>query len=319
MTGRPWVIGVDVGGGGVRVAAAPGHDRAVAGVELAVPTRLGGQGVDAGALLEVLLPALTGLLARVGAERAPSLAIGATGMALLGRELAERLPGPLAAAVGAERLTLASDAVTAYAGAVGARPGVVVAGGTGLVALATDLGSGWHRADGWGQLLGDCGSGAWIGRAGLAAALRAVDGRSGGSAELLARAELRFGPAAELPAALQPRPDRAALLASFVPDVGAAAEQGDPVARSILERAAGEIADSALAAGRAAGLTDPWPVLTGGLFRLPLLHRAVQDRLPGTRPAEGPPLLGALRLAVAALDGVRPWPVVPPLLDVRVL
>lgn len=33
-----------------------------------------------------------------------------------------------------------------------------------------------RRADGWGHLLGDCGSGAWIGRAGLEAAPRAYDG-----------------------------------------------------------------------------------------------------------------------------------------------
>ncbi len=34
-----------------------------------------------------------------------------------------------------------------------------------MVALGTDLAR-WRRVDGWGHLLGDCGSGAWIGRAG---------------------------------------------------------------------------------------------------------------------------------------------------------
>lgn len=76
-----------------------------------------------------------------------------------------------------------------------------------MIALGTDLTS-WRRADGWGHLLGDCGSGAWIGRAGLEAAMRAYDGRSGGSAALLARAEKLFGPAAGLPGALYPRTDR---------------------------------------------------------------------------------------------------------------
>lgn len=90
------------------------------------------------------------------------------------------------------RLALAADAVTAYAGAVGQLPGAVVAGGTGMIALGTDLTS-WRRADGWGHLLGDSGGGAWIGRAGLDAAMRAHDGRRGGSAPLLARLEAVFG------------------------------------------------------------------------------------------------------------------------------
>jgi N-acetylglucosamine kinase-like BadF-type ATPase len=81
--------------------------------------------------------------------------------------------------------------VTAYAGALGQSPGGVVAAGTGLIALGTDLDT-RRRADGWGHLLGDCGGGAWIGRAGLEAALRAHDGRAGGSRPLLERMEAVF-------------------------------------------------------------------------------------------------------------------------------
>ncbi|WP_307829233.1 BadF/BadG/BcrA/BcrD ATPase family protein, partial [Streptomyces clavuligerus] len=140
--------------------------------------------------------------------------------------------------------TLASDAVTAYAGALGQRPGAVVAGGTGMVALGTDL-TRWRRADGWGHLLGDCGGGAWIGRAGLEAALRAHDGREGGSPALLAAAESAFGPARELPDRVYPRPDRPAVLASFAPEVGRCAADGDAVAARILALAARHVAEAA--------------------------------------------------------------------------
>ena len=58
--------------------------------------------------------------------------------------------------------------------------------------LAIDGEGGCHRADGWGHLLGDDGSGFAVGRAGLASAMRAVDGR-GGSRPLLERALARFG------------------------------------------------------------------------------------------------------------------------------
>ncbi|MFI6846462.1 ATPase [Kitasatospora sp. NBC_00085] len=321
-----WVAGIDVGGTGIRLALAPGtwpEDLSGARTTaVAVAARVGASGHDADALLAALLPALDALAAGLPTgARIGAVAVGATGMALLGRDLAAKLPGPLARATGAARLVLAGDAVAAYAGALGTRAGVVVAAGTGLVAVGYHPVAGWRRADGWGQLLGDCGSGGWIGRAGLEAALRAYDGRAGGSPALLAAAEQRYGPVTGLPAALQPRPDRAALLAAFAPDVAAAADTGCPVADGIVRRAAGEIATSATAAATAAGLTAPTLALTGGLFRLTRLREATRTalttRLPSARlhRPDGPPLLGALRLAATAATGL-PWPVDPPLLDV---
>ncbi|MFD0350935.1 BadF/BadG/BcrA/BcrD ATPase family protein [Kitasatospora aburaviensis] len=237
-----WVVGIDVGGTGARLALAPA-DRSddLVGVrtrDLPVAARIAATGHDADALLVRLIPELEALTAELPHHaHIGAVAVGATGMALLGRDLAARLPGPLARATGADRLVLAGDAVAAYVGALGARAGVTVAAGTGLVAIGHRPGTGWQRADGWGQLLGDCGSGGWIGRAGLEAALRAYDGRSGGSPALLERAEHRYGPVTGLPAALQPRPDRAALLAAFAPDVAGAADAGCPVAGVILRRA----------------------------------------------------------------------------------
>ncbi|MFB9368305.1 BadF/BadG/BcrA/BcrD ATPase family protein [Kitasatospora sp. NPDC001664] len=354
------VLGIDVGGTGVRLALAPADrpETTLRSLRIPAPARITTGGQDATALLERLLPALGDLLTpgtRIGA-----VAVGATGMALLGRELAAELPGPLARATGARRLVLASDAVSAYAGALGPRPGVVVAAGTGVVALglhpalsradgseraqdhgaargqqpprAADAATGtgglalphptatWRRADGWGQLLGDCGGGSWLGRAGLEAALRAVDGRTGGSPALLTLAQDRYGPAAGLPAALQTRADRAGLLAAFAPDVATAAARGCPVSAALIRRAGEEIAATAAAA--ATGLREPRIALTGGLFNLEALRAATLAALPPDarhHTPDGPPLLGALRLAAAATTATAdsPWPVSPPLLDVR--
>lgn len=347
--GARGVLGVDSGGSGLRVAladaAAPGRTWSM---ESHTPVRTGEHGIDAGHLLEQLVPMARALLGRArheapsappgsvtdgpsevtgtgrqdnhGADADPlssdagptgidTVAVGAAGMATLGDDVRARLPGALAQALGVRRIALAADAVTAYTGALGQRSGAVVAAGTGMIAVGTDLRE-WRRADGWGHLLGDCGGGAWIGRAGLEAALRAHDGRRGGSAALLARARDVFGPAAGLPSQVYPRPDRPAVLASFAPEVARCALE-DPVAADVLRGAAAHIAEAAAAVAPRDGTGDL--ALTGGLFKLgePLLgplRAELAEQLPGVvpRPPAGDPLHGAVVIAAAlALDALR--------------
>lgn len=345
-----YVVGVDSGGSGLRVALGT-VDAAVPAATTVCPepVRTGSDGIDADHLLGQLLPAIerltcdvTGARASGGGVRVAALAVGAAGMATLGDDLRARLPGALAASLGARLLALAADGVTAYAGALGQRPGAVVAGGTGMIALGTDLGT-WRRADGWGHLLGDSGGGAWIGREGLDAALRAHDGRRGGSHALLARLRAVFGPAAGLPALLYPRDDRPALLASFAPEVAACAEE-DAVAGSILRRAAAHIAESAAAvcpraegSGTRERTTESGTrerttgsggeaaevALTGGLFRMgdPLLGPLREELgrlLPNASlvPAAGDPLAGSLLIARALARSDLRLPRHPTLLHV---
>ncbi|MFF3955356.1 N-acetylglucosamine kinase [Streptomyces sp. NPDC001890] len=323
----PYVLGVDSGGSGLRVAlGVVGPSEPLATTDCAAPVRTGAAGIDAAHLLEQLLPAARRLLERCGGEDGAGIdavAIGAAGMATLGGQLRAELPSALESALGVRRLALAADAVTAYAGAVGQRPGAVVAAGTGMIALGTDLTS-WRRADGWGHLLGDSGGGAWIGRAGLDAAMRAHDGRRGGSAALLSRLEAVFGPAPELPGLLYPRTDRPAVLASFAPEVAACAGH-DPVAAGILREAAAHVAEAAAAVCPEAGADgEPCEVaLTGGLFRMgdPLLvplREELARQLPQARavPGSGDPLAGALSIARALATGDLRLPRHPTLLRV---
>ncbi|GGT90875.1 N-acetylglucosamine kinase [Streptomyces violascens] len=307
--GAPWVLGVDSGGSGVRFAlrrTEPGSPAEV--IASKEPVRTGPGGIDAGHLLGQLLPAVEELRAGTGAGRIAAVAVGAAGMATLGDELRAELPGALARSLGVRTLALAADAVTAYAGALGRRAGAVVAAGTGMIALGTDL-AGWRRADGWGHLLGDCGSGAWIGRAGLEAALRAHDGRRGGSVALLDRLTAVFGAPGELPGLLYPRSDRPAVLASFAPEVAGCAD-ADPVAAGILREAARHIVQAAAAVCPAAADEKPQVALTGGLFKLgePLLAPLKEEfrrQLPYARRVEaaGDPLDGSLLIAAGLAAG----------------
>ncbi|WP_030776661.1 N-acetylglucosamine kinase [Streptomyces sp. NRRL S-920] len=327
MTGPAWVLGVDSGGSGLRAALAPPdgtprRDLVHSGepVRSTVPVRTGSRGIDAGHFMEQLLPMAGALLERAGGGRITAVAVGAAGMAALGEDLRAELPSALQETLGVRRLALAADAVTAYAGALGERPGAVVAAGTGMIAIGTDL-TAWRRADGWGHLLGDCGGGAWIGRAGLEAAMRAHDGRRGGSAVLLARAQKMFGPLADLPGRLYPRADRPAVLASFAPEVARCAAD-DTVACGILRDAARHIADAAVAVRPAAGVCEV--AFTGGLFKLgePLLaplREELAGQLPYARtvPAAGDPLDGALRIAVDIARGGLRLPVDARMLSVH--
>ncbi len=317
-----WVLGVDSGGSGLRVALADASDPARAEtVESREPVRTGARGIDAAHFLEQLLPMARTLLDRAGGSAVSAVAVGAAGMATLGDGLRAELPAALARELGAGTLALAADAVAAYAGALGQRPGAVVAAGTGMIALGTDL-SDWRRADGWGHLLGDCGSGAWIGRAGLEAAMRAHDGRRGGSTALLVALEAVFGPPQELPGRLYPRTDRAAVLASFAPQVAACAAAGDQVAVGILAGAARHIVEAAAAVCPPAG-EAPDIALTGGLLKLgaPLfvpLEAELAAQLPYARavPAAGDPLAGALLIASVLVTGSLRLPRHPTLLHV---
>ncbi|WP_223832546.1 N-acetylglucosamine kinase [Streptomyces venezuelae] len=275
-------------------------------VRAVAPVRTGPRGIDAGHFVEQLLPMARGLLEQAGGGRIAAVAVGAAGMATLGDDLRAALPAALGRALGVRRTALAADAVTAYAGALGDRPGAVVAAGTGMIAIGTDL-TAWRRADGWGHLLGDCGGGAWIGRAGLEAAMRAHDGRRGGSRALLARAEAAFGPPAGLPGQLYPRADRPAVLASFAPHVAECAAD-DPVADGILRAAARHIAEAAAAVCPVADACDV--AFTGGLLNLgePLLaplRAELAEQLPHARPvpAAGDPLDGAVRIAADVAEG----------------
>ncbi|MGO2043302.1 MAG: N-acetylglucosamine kinase, partial [Cellulosimicrobium funkei] len=321
--GGPWVVGLDVGGSGSRLLARrlPAAARSGAGTDDVAlsgrPVAIGPTGSDAADVVRDLLDALRAAVPALAADGVAAAAVGATGLASLVRDPAElhaalrtSLPHAAGPAVDGDpsvrpgpRTAVAADALTAHLGALGGRPGAVVAVGTGAIALGTDLRTVWHRVDGWGHLLGDLGSGSWIGAQGLRAAVAAHDGRdSGGSPALLAAAVARFGPVPSWPGQLYTRPDRAQVLASFTPDVAAAARADDTVARQVLAGAGTHLATT-LAAALVDGV-PPLAAATGGVLGIgPLLTDAFRARLAVLRPdvalvdPAGTPLDGALHLA----------------------
>lgn len=74
-------------------------------------------------------------------------------------------------------LIVLSDAEIAFQGALNGEDGILLIAGTGSIALARVGKSQLNRCGGWGIELDDEGSGAWIGREGLTALVRSLDGR----------------------------------------------------------------------------------------------------------------------------------------------
>lgn len=224
------------------------------------------------------------------------IGIGATGIATLVadpndlvRRVRERAPRAAVA--------VSIDAVTGHLGALGGASGAVIAVGTGAIALGADFRGVWNRVDGWGHLLGDRGSGSWIGMRALQAAMRQRDGVISDAGALLGAAQERFGDPMSWPGQLYTRDDRAGVLASFASDV---AGLDDPCARGIIREAATEAAHSAVAA--LPGL-PPRVSATGGLLRsdeyAATFRAAVRELRPDAdlvAPAGGP-LEGAVQLA----------------------
>lgn len=213
--------------------------------------------------------------------------------------------------LGIRRIALAHDSVSSYLGALGADPGVVVAAGTGVVTMAVGADT-TARVDGWGWIMGDNGSGWWIGSRGLDAGMRAFDGRTlfGRASEaMLDIIRDDFGDPATAYMQLQADPARVQKVAGYARVVLDLAESGDAACLQIADAAALELATSAVSGLRLVRETNAPRVATlGGIFRsrpvLRAFERHLHELLPGAVrvDARGSGLDGAVVLAGLASD-----------------
>lgn len=217
--------------------------------------------------------ALRSILRKRGLARVDAVTLGGTrlGGAAGKRELA-RLLRPLA-----KRTEVVGDFEIAHAAAFGRGPGVLLVASTGSIAFARGAGGKARRAGGLGPLLGDEGSGFWLGRE--------------ASRDEALRAALRLPRPLDLAHAADPVRATAALAPRVLRSSSARA-------RRLRERAADHLA--ALAAESVRGLALPKPVpvaLHGSLFKNAALRAAVlrrlgrvvlvEPRLPAERAAAG--------------------------------
>ncbi|MDR0926747.1 MAG: hypothetical protein LBO69_03140 [Ignavibacteria bacterium] len=142
-------------------------------------------------------------------------------------------------------LVVTSDAEIAMEGAFGGELGIITIVGTGSIGLAKyNSDKPFARCGGWGIELDDEGSGAWVGREGVTAVVRAIDGR--GKQTMLTAKLTELVPRFDLE---QPRTivsaynDRDFEYQYVTPLVMKCADAGDIVCTKIIERAAKHLAE----------------------------------------------------------------------------
>lgn len=199
-----------------------------------------------------------------------------------------------------------NDVDAANIGAFAGGSGILILAGTGSMAWARDDASASHRTGGWGEVVGDEGSGYWIGRQVLGAVSKSIDGRTGptslvsGVFELLGldptdQVNQLEGWASRL---AEPRTQIAAL----APVALAHAELGDTAARAIVDAAADELASHVRMLERKLSAPAMAWSYAGGLFQSAVLRKAVVARI-GRQPSLPllPPIGGALLAAAQHL------------------
>jgi N-acetylglucosamine kinase len=211
------------------------------------------------------------------------------------------------------RVVVVNDALVALIAGVGDDPGIVIIAGTGSIVYGRNAARDAARAGGWGHILGDEGSGYWIGRRALRAVVRQADGR-GPATGLTEGVLAHFNvdrPQSLIHEIYQPsmRPSHIAAVARVVQQ---ASDEGDEVARRILDGAGAELVLAAQSVTRRLRMEDtvfPY-ILSGGILRaVPALRNSLERALPALAPRARvtvltvEPAVGAVHLALAEARG----------------
>lgn len=297
------VMGIDGGGSAVRVVVCD-SDLTVLGQSQGPTANPSLVGYETAA--QAIRAAMRGALAQAGldADRIAAVGIGVAGAA--GVAFKAWLREAIRAVTPQALPALSADYEIALVGAHGRRCGVLVLAGTGSLSYGVNAAGDAMLAGGWGYLLGDEGSGYWLGREGMRAAIHALEGRG---PDTSLREVLFTALGLESPRDLIPRlyGSQTAVreIAALAPVVMGQARGGDPVAAAIVTQAAEALAGAASAVIRRLHMESAPIAFAGGLLSAPTPLReklcAVMG-IPCPPESRYPPVIGA---AILALDAIK--------------
>jgi N-acetylglucosamine kinase-like BadF-type ATPase len=292
-------LGID--GGGTKTSCVVGDETSVLGAGTASGSnvvRVGEQHAR-GAFRDAITQACA--TAKISPSQIERTCAGLAGGAR--PEIAARVRAVLAELVAGE-IVIVGDMVIAHEAAFHGGAGVVVSAGPGSNAYGSNEVGAMARAGGWGFAVSDEGSGHWIGRSAISAALRAYDETASGGV-LLERIMESWHLATRDQLVIAANASPAPYVAGILPAVLAAAEAGDATARDVLGQAGGELAKlAAIVVGRLFADAPAGVATAGGIFSNSALVRevffeSVRNKYPKVleHPASESPVNGALALA----------------------
>lgn len=298
------VMGVD-GGATKTLAAVLDVERRTVHLGHGGPSNQDAVGVHAAgqALLRAAKEAADGAGVEVERIESAVLAVAGTNTEAISRHVHQSAP---------QSWIVVNDVVGAWATATCAQPGVGAISGTGSNVFGVGRDGRSWRAGGWGHVLGDEGSGYWLGVRSIASALHDRDGS--GPQTALTEAALRFFEASDVETLVAlvyaEQPLSKSEIASFAIETARLAGEGDAVAAKLYRRGARELAAQILAVVRETGLDGRFPVgLIGSAFKagdvfVQPLSEAVRQGAPGAEVevVDAAPVSGALMLALNACD-----------------
>lgn len=289
-----FLIGVDGGGTGTRLRLCT-RDGELLGQGESGPSALGQGVAQAWAHVQQALQAACQQAGIANLD----LSECAIGLGLSGAGRAEAVAEFQATQPGYALVEVRNDGYTTVLGAHGGQPGAVIASGTGSVGEALRHDGSQVCVGGWGWVIGDEGSGAWLGQRAMRHAHQALDGRA--NAGTLARAVWTV--AGE---------DRGSLLA-WCASAGQHGYAGlaplvfehagsDPVAQQFLDEAVAELEKLAVALDPAAEL----PLALSGSIALRLAPRFSPALRQRCVPPQGDSAAGAVLMIRRSLSEMSP-------------
>ena len=181
--------------------------------------------------------------------------------------------GVLQALIPGAQIIIESDAFIASIGAIGIDPGILLIAGTGSIVIGRDANRNMFRVGGWGPYFGDEGSGFWVGREAVSAALRSLDRQ--GSMEFANRIARELG--------LNSIPEVVSAWASAklgVPDIAGlfpavVAMYPEEPAKSILTQAASHLRTMVEVAAKRVETDDCRKSLSGSVASHPIMRELI--------------------------------------------
>ncbi len=298
---NPYVMGIDGGGSNLRVIVAT-SDLQVVGESHAgtVNPSVIGREASVSLIGQHMQAAIEN--AHLQPDDIQAVCIGVAGASA--EHSADWLREVVGAVTPNAQIRPSADQEIALMGAHGKREGILILAGTGSVAYGVSPAGAAAVVGGWGYLLGDEGSGYWLGLSAIKAISQASERRAEKTSltDIVLR-ELNLANPRDLIRWLYAEP-RNAEIARFAPLVLEQAEAGDAVASRLVAEAVQHLAGHITAIREILNFPDAPIAFAGGLLTRPNALSSGLSRqlhLPTTPMPKHPPVIGAVLLALEML------------------